>query len=411
MKTIRSVFDEQFPNLIADKKLAEELHRFRIAFANKNNDHLEFFGGNLTGVHVIRFSDKDFSTFFNEILNINMTSLAAELKKVEAIDANWKIASDVFNLTCIYLIHVFLVSKQLTPAQREEAAINIGIIFNYRCISALMNYYFKYPIDKKLAEAVYSTLSKHFLLKRLGTWQDVMVYRAESIISKTGIHRKALENFDNDASLINVMNDSQGRIRDTMKNYYKYFIKVHSSGDRYSTSTSVGMSTDGTLIIKDRINGLSIYSDYIYSVLTDKQSFIRQELLDIVVDIIYTVQLKQFIITLEWLSDNYYVHENASFVDSIIKKIMVHSYHYLIDNRYILNNKKDIAGLLTRLRGIYTSSRSSDSDLLELRVLGDKLVKLAIGDITAQATSSIRTSVFLYISLRAYTKSYYTGKE
>lgn len=410
MNEIALVFKKELPKLVANRQLAELLRRFRIAFANKNSDHIEFFGGNLIGVHVIRFSDKDFSTFFNDILHVDYDALSAELKTVKGINANWKIASDVFNLTCIYLIHLFLTSKELDKKQREEAALNIGILFNYRCISALLNYYFRYPIDKKVAEAVYSVLSKHFLLKDLGTWQKFMEFRANAMVGKDSIHRKALELFDDDMALVNVMNDSQGRVRDTVKNMYKYFITVHQTGQRVGTQTSIVIGTDGDAVIKDRVNGLNIYSSYICSVVTDKTSFIKKDLLDVIEDVIYTVQPKQLLQTLEWLSDHYYSHEHETFVESLIKKVMVHSYQYLLSHRYILANKKDITGLLLKLRGIYTSSRSNDMTLIELRDLGNKMVQLALGDITLQAAASVRTSVFLYISLRAYTKQYYTGR-
>ena len=39
-------------------------------FVTKNQDHMEFFGGNLTGVHIVRFTPADMDRFFLDVLDI-----------------------------------------------------------------------------------------------------------------------------------------------------------------------------------------------------------------------------------------------------------------------------------------------------------------------------------------------------
>ena len=408
IRTLLATFQQQFEHLKPDRTLADAIYKYQTAFVNKNSEHLEFFGGNLTGVHVVRFSEKDMRVFFEDILGVDYVILSHALKSVDAINENYRISSDTFNLTCMYLMHVFLTSQQLPEKQRELSALDASLLFNYRCISALLNHYFKYPIDRKLAEATYAVLSQRYLIKQLGSWHEVMLYRAESLVGQKSIHRKVIEQFTDDYAIVNAINDGQGRVRDMLKNIYAEFIKVHRSGERFSSTSSVTIDADGSEIIKDRVHGLEIYTAYLFSVLPDQNSFIKMELVDIIANLIYTVQEKQLIKTLQWISEHS-IGEQSAFIETLIRNVMVYSYQYLLSHGYILKNRQDIAGLLSKLRGVYTSSRSTETELIALRETGNQLITFAIGKINEQAMASIRTSVFLYLSLRAYTKNHYAN--
>jgi hypothetical protein len=67
---LKSFFETTFPSLVATKELANRLLDFQIRFVTKNQDHMEFFGGNLTGVHIVRFTPADMDKFFLDVLDI-----------------------------------------------------------------------------------------------------------------------------------------------------------------------------------------------------------------------------------------------------------------------------------------------------------------------------------------------------
>lgn len=405
--TIQTIFDHHFSRVQFNHSLALALYRFQIGFVNKNHEHMAFFGGNLTGVQVVRFSDKDFKVFFDDILKVDRDSLETQIKTIDAIDENWKIAGDLFNLTCMYLIHRFLISDRLSNNQRKQAVMDVGLLFNYRCISALLAHYFRYPTDRKTAEATYAALSQRFLIKKLGNWQEVMAYRAASLVEEESIHLKTLTAFDNDTLIVYAISDSQGRVRSLMKYIYREFIKVHESGEKFTSVSGAGVDIDGTEIIKDRIHGLENYTNYVLTTLSDRNSFVKEDLVDLISKMIHTVQRKHLVTALEWLSDNRLSHHNKE-IEELVRLVMVHSYHYLLNNSTVLKDSRDISSILIKLRGIYISSRSNDPELLTLRDVGNNLVVKAVGKVNEQMVASIRTSMFLYICLRAYTKHHYT---
>lgn len=408
MDTIKQVFDHHLAHLSFDKKLANQTYAFQTGFVNKNEDHMAFFGGHLTGVYTVRFTDKDFSRFFDTVADADVEVLRHDLHGLESIYPERKVSSDIFNLTCMYLIHRWLTADSVDEDLRHRSALDVALIFNYRAITALMSWYWRYPADPRLAEATYSNLSYRFLIKKLGTWQDVLLYRCKDLIEPDGLHYKSLFDFTVDDDIVSAIIDSQGRIRDMIKNIYAEFKKAHVSGEKIKTSSSISIDSDGVEIIKDKVHGVESYVNYLLNIISDANSFIKQELIDILIRMMPTIQEKALIRVLKWMSEN--IHNPAyPDIEKLVKLTLIHSHHYLSRKGYVLTNSKDISDIMVRLRGVYTSSRSNDADLLDMREIGARLIRDAIGKTNDAAISAIRTGIFLYINIRAYTKHHYSS--
>jgi hypothetical protein len=123
--TLADVFDEHFKHVKFDSKLARNIYLYQIGYINRNREHLEFFGSNLLGVHVVRFKDSDVLKLFEEVLDVDFLSLSDDLKKVSSINQDYKVSSDVLNLTSMYLIHRFLTSSLIVDAARKRAAYDL----------------------------------------------------------------------------------------------------------------------------------------------------------------------------------------------------------------------------------------------------------------------------------------------
>jgi hypothetical protein len=202
-----------------------------------------------------------------------------------------------------------------------------------------------------------------------------------------------------------MVNDIQGRIRDMIKNIYNEFLKVHKTGNRIHSKSGT-VEFDGEDVLREKTGGLEGYVRYLKSVIADKNSFIRPELLDVVESVMETAAPKHVLTTLQYLSNNYLRTANDQ-VGELIDKCLIHSFGYFSANRTNLRANVDLPALLVRLRGVYTSSRSSDPDLLELRRAMEEIVKKAIEPKTPSVISAVRTACLLYMVARACTKNHY----
>ena len=405
-KSIKSVFDNECSELKVDVKLIKRLHAYQVGFVNKNSDHINFFGGNLLGVEVVRFINADRDRWFSEIIQVDDGPLEHRLLALPTVNETFNISSDTMNLSCAWLCHAIFTSKLLNNEQKRQGMIDVMLVLQYKYLTSILYHFFRYPADKATAEATYAQLSYKFAIKQHGSWAAWLLARAEAIIDqKESIHFNSIAKMDDDDEVTYLLNDTQGRIRDTVKNIYAVFMFTHKQGIRISSTSSV-IDHDGVEILKDKSKNLLAYGRYINSIITDRNSFVREELVTIIVKLMQTMPERLFRETLNWMSDNYR-QNGAKEIEEILNETLIHSFDYLSDNRDAVRNSHDLPGLMSRLRGVYMSSRSTDPALLELRKKTETIVKKATGNKNDSNVASTRTGVLLYLVLRAMTMRHF----
>lgn len=406
---IKETFEQLMGNFPVDARLAKAVHRYQADFINKNRDHTEFFGGNLTGVHTVRFLETDKSRWFEDILDdSDPEELRERLHTIPALmneNGVFFVSGDVMNLSCVWLLHKLHSNNSLSSSQRHIAMTDVLLAMQFKMLTSLLFHFFRYPADKSVAEATYAQLTNKYSLKVYGSWIAVLKHRAEDVISNTSIHFDAISRMDNDVGVVRMINDIQGRLRDMLKNIYGVFMQAHHSGTKISSTSSV-IEHDGVEILKDTSKSQATYTRYIKSVVGDKNSFIREELLKVVNNIMPSAPPKHLRSTLEFCSRNYLRAQSDEIV-KLIDDTLIHSFSYLAENRSTMRSGIDLPGLLTRLRGVYTSSRSSDPELLALRVAAEAIVRKSIDTKTESVVASVRTAVLLYLVARTYTMRHY----
>jgi len=405
-ENIKSVFERHCSHLKFDVQLAKKINEFQVWFANKNEDHMTFFGGHLTGVQIVRFTTQDRDSWFTDILGIDDLALEEDLHSLPSINPDYKVSSSVFNHTCTWLIHKFMNSPLLNDDQKHKAMMDCALVLYYRYLTSLLYKYFVYPADPQIAAATYAQLSYKYELKQHGTWFATLVARCEKLIEQNSIHYKTFKKYDSDIEIVYLLSDSQGRIRDMLKNIYAEFKKVHTQGTRIKV-TSALVEHDGEMALRDTTKSLSAYTRYLHSIVSDEHTFVKEELIDLIDRVMKTMPPKLLRTSLQWCSNNQKFTPNKE-ITELIDITLVHSFGYLSNNRTILKETNDLALLISKLKGVYMSSRSSDTDLLLMRDKARSIVKQATGSKNESLIASIRTGLLLYITLRAFTMNHYS---
>lgn len=401
MHSLKEVCDEHFKHVKFDSKLGKALYQYQIGYVNSNREHLQFFGSNLLGAHVVRFKDSDVNRFFEEVLDVDYLKLTQDIRKLDTIDHTWKVAGDVLNLTLMYVIHRFLTVDTLTSAVRERAAYDTALIFFYRCVAALISYFFKYPSDPKIAQSAYANLNNKFLIKKLGSWHKVMDYRAHDLIDKNAIHYKKLLTFTEDSATIYAIGDAQGRIRDLIKNYYAVFESVRVNGETIATTSGTYFDADGEETVKEKTKSVEAYVAYMRNTVNDKRTFLKDELIGIVLQINANTSFRIVKNTIAWLSDNAGNSKYSKLIDEFISLTVVQSM-FMIQNNMEQNHSRDYPYILVSLKNLYLSTRTTDVEIERIRELGLRIIHESNGKgISGALALSTRTSVLLYLSLRA----------
>jgi hypothetical protein len=396
--TLKQVLDEQFQHVKINDKLFKAIYQFQTGYISQNPEHMEFFGSNLLGVHVVRFKDRDLVRFFDQVLDLDYLEVQKALKTVTTINQTYKISSDPLNITLMYLIYR-INTDDGDEKKRARACYDTALIFFYRCVAALLSDYFHYPADPKIAMAAYRNLSNKHLIKKLGTWHRVMEYRAQELMKPEGIHADRFKKFE-DEEIVYAINDAQGRIRDHIKNYYEEFARVHSDGQSIASTSATWLDADGEETIKEKTRSVENYVGYIRNVITDPNSFIKDELVGVIVKINQNTSFRMVRHTLAWLSENYSRSKHHKAIDEFISLTIIQSM-YLIENNIDPKHSRDYPHILTTLKNLYLSTRTSDVEVEKIRGLGYNLIKEANGKISESLILSTRTSLILYLTIRA----------
>lgn len=422
-ETIYSVFEDFCRDLEIDQKFVKELHQYQVAFITKNRDHIEFFGGHLLGVHTVKFMPADRDRWFNDIVKVDDGPLENRLRELPVIDPKHKIVgSDTMNLSCIYLLNKIFRSD-LPENLKHQAMVDTMLVLQYKFMTSLLHQYFKFPPDEDTAKTVYALLSKRFLIKEHGNWKAVFNYRSEEIVAKESIWKDVIADmhrfkpkYENprekgypDDRVIDMINDIQGRIRGFVKNIYEILVEVHNSGNKISTTSSI-VEFDGESILRDKTSNLFAYERYVTSAIPDRGSFIKQELVNVITKIMSSMSPRLFEQTLEYISDNYH-QRGSEKIQKVIHETLIHSFEYMSEkeNRDLVSRNTDLATLITRLKGVYMASRSTNDKLLEMRKEMEDIVYKATGSRNQAQQAAVRTGVLLYIVLFAVTMKHYVN--
>lgn len=395
---VKDIFDGLVDDLVINPRWVSKLRSYVYGFATKDNAHTEFFGSPFLGTHRVLFKTSDRVTFFNDIIDVDEVRLRDELIKTKWINKDFKVSSEPFNLSIVYLMNR-VWNSDLPKSLKEEALINLVMLFHYRIMTSIMNHYFGYLVKEAVAKTAYNKLSLKFDIKRYGSWNDLFRARGEFVIDpRTGIHFDAFAKMDNDKKIVYMVNDMESRLKGVINDYTKVLYEIKDSVDLVETDSGLAV-LDGELNIKDVQKKETRYRSYIGGVLNDKNSFFKQELVTYAAEAIPRTDKDK----LEMIIRDFpaqYAHQKGDQYREFVDDVIAHLFEYLNSNAIRHN---DLKAVFFKIRGAYTSSKSSNALLLKLRTNGDELVKAMTGIKTEIKITSLRTSLMLYIVLRTLT--------
>lgn len=402
-KNIKEVFDNALSHLTVDEAFLKDVSQYGKYFVNKNDEHVQFFGSNLLGVHAVRFLPEDRLNWTVDLLDIDEYETRRNVVKLPTVNETWIRGTDVMNISCLYLVHrVF--NSDLSPKLKEQGMMDILLVMHYKLISSLMAHNFKYPTDEATAMAVYAALSKKYALKAYGSWHAVFVARCKDIIDRKSIHMRTIDKFNDDGAIQYMITDIQGRLKSMVKNLNKVFYDIRTQNAKILTVSGRVQLADGA-VVRDMQRNLPPFKRYIHEVVLDKPRFIKTELVQVISSMMPTMAEKLLFDALFALHDKCSKNDKSAL--KLIDETMLHAFQHLGSDKAITGRTPDVGEIVSKLRGLYTASRSTDPVLQVMRDIASDLVKKNVKTKNESMIAAVRTGLLLYIVLRAFSKGYY----
>lgn len=394
--TLQEVYD-QYLKVKPDSNLLSNIKMFRIAWAQKNDEHIAYLGNSLIGSYRIIFSTLDENTFFEALLGLDYKEIQQELYNVKGIDKNMKTISNCFYLTCVYLMYLFTNSKYLSDKQRVEGVKEVFYVMSYKMLSSLNTHYFKYPIDESVAKAINERMTLKFLVKRFDNWQNVIDYKSEDVLKK-GIHENRISDMSNADDATRVISDIQTKYRDMYKNHFAVLLEVNQQNERITSSSLITKTEDGEGI-KDIVNRPDNYINYLKSIINYPNSFINQDLVYVVMSLFKGVDEQQMFTFLKYLSQ-----EEIKEKDWIVETTIISSLEYLISKKRTKDFVKYMYEILLILKSYYSSSNTRNQDNKKLKKILQDLVKKSVKRANGSVCSKLSIASIIYIFMRSAMK-------
>ena len=409
-RTIKDVFNDVCKDFVVDADLLKSIQRFEHGFTHRNAEHIEFFGGHLLGVDKVRFLPTDWAMLFDSVFKIDDTELEKQMHSIPSINKDHTVASDVLNLTCIWVTYRILntaPNKSMTKEDLLHGAINALLIFQYKVLTSKIANDFKFTANKDLMTTVYANLSMKFSIKRYGSWAALLRARAEDVIGDKSVHYKTIRSFDDDYRVKYIVTDIQGRLRSIVKEHWDEINAVLDSNEIIATMTA-NVETEEGLSVKELDRHFSSYLTYIQSVTGEPSNFIKDELVKIISSAMQVMAPINLRIMLIYISEHYQEDHHGQ-IENMIEKIMIHAFEFLRTRYEGSMSTPNLALIITELKGMYQSSRSTDKLLFELREQIDKVIHRKLKGISSAQVAAVRVGIALYVVLRALTKKKYAA--
>ena len=386
-------------------KWALQLRRYVYAFITRKVglvDHMEFFGSPYLGLHKITFTTADRNQWFSEIFDVDEEELKENLHAAKAVNKEWSVVGDTFNLTIPYLMHRVYKSK-LDPKDKHQALIDLVCMYHYKCLTSIIHNDYPFMARKEVVLETYNRLSLKYDIKRYGSWRMLIEARAEFIINpKTGIHFDAFSKMDDDKKIVYMVGDIQNRLRRAINDINKVFHDVKNKTNIVKTD-GAKVNLGDELSLKSQTKEVTQLSLYLDRILTEETSFYKEELITYSANALENVPRDKLAFVIQRfpaLYNNPKKSQYKEFADAVL----MHMFEYLHANGIKKTNVYDV---LTKMRGAYGAPRSKNDTVKVIRTIGDDIIKEQTGVKTQQTVQLIRTALSLYIVLRILSKDYY----
>jgi hypothetical protein len=411
--TLRQAFAEDFMIPITPA-LFKMIQGFCTSFEVKGTHSLAL-NSPYIGINPIYFLPQD-QQFIFDSCNVDYHDVKKKISMCGAVNLDFKVASDTYNLFTLWLCHLVLRSN-LTAVMKNDFLVILLKLLHYKFFTSLVKHSYPYGATENVMHKALEGMSAKFDIKKpeTSTWRLLIEQRCREIIDlKRGIHVGTLDTFMPDQKILYVISDIQTRIRNQItlinREYYRCKHENEQIGD-YGLSTTI----DGEQMIREvdavfdqmftelstmapnpakliDTNDITIIAKITGNPRLDLSRTMLMKFSDLA-----SHQLRNHTqdLTVNEGENTYYVGYRV-----LLKHILQDTYSVLAKSGGIdFRNRADV---LIRSANLYRSSRISDRNILDVKNSVERMLKSFDLSRREATISYLKTSFVLYFLLRSF---------
>lgn len=392
---MKQALSEAAPDFKVDKKLCNRILGFYQKLKS-SEWNINWFGGCLLGTELIRFTPQDRDRWFDEVLEIDEDFLENILERT-GLRSDWNVSSDAFGVVNGYVLHMaYNTSKGFKDKLIYDAMKALLSIWQFRYYSSLYSIRFKRnPVDMPAAEASYAALTMKFTIKQLGSWGAAIEYRSERFLDKSSPHTNTYKTYGDINEVVYIATDLSTRCNRTFYDYYNVLDTVRKNNSRIGIYEEIA-TVEGEQILKDRTSVQTLAIEYLLSSSTSTSSFVTNQYLDLVNELITTSSTTAVKDTLIAIS-NLPLGKERTEIEEVMQRTLIYTFNYVMENRLKFTQ---VSLLLTKIRAIITASKNKEDDIVFMRSKTEKFITKHTHLKHDTTVASCRTAVLLYFIVK-----------
>ena len=392
--------------------MANQINRLVLQFELRD-EHPLTLNSQMFAVNKFLFTTSDRGLLFN-IIGIEEADVSDVIKEIPTINNEFKVISDEFNITCVYLAHLLLESN-LENKLKHNTVVNILNYLQYRFMSSAINHYFPHGASYEIMQTVIENLSLKFAVRQSGNWFSVLNERSESLAFDTRAHHATLLDFNDDKDILYLITDTSTRIRSQLKIITAEYYNMREANN-FILSHSSTTSINGEKLLREQSSSFSMVGASLFHKILNKSAFVDDHYIKMVqstVPRLNTSIIKRMLIA---LSDeaksqmidnttNKIVHKRDGTdiyvgIELLIAKLIQICYSESIRSDKVNINSK--IAIYNHVKNIITASRSNNYDIMYLKnSIAEFIIRNKIS--TRESTvSGLVVSLTLYIMLQSF---------
>ncbi len=363
LKTMKSVLN------VDDSGIVLRIENFKNDIIQASSEHLKYLSTYTVGTERIIFSIKNEYTLIEDIFRCESYYKFGELcKHITGIDLSRNVAANPVYLAITYVMYTIENNRQLNIKEKERVIYNLYFIMAFKMNTSLYFRYYHDPFNEQVARAAFEKLSGNFIIKRVGSWNEVYKYRANNELT---IHAKRIKRLDIEGAMYFIA-DVQGRWRRMLVELNKVLYNMRDDDYSISITSLLREDEENGLVFNDTGSSVTEYSDKILGLIY-KPDFLNLDLVYIIVALSRNITEDKLLFTLRNINDAEFEYHDD--VLTIIPLIFEMSFLFLKKSGLIYHIKEKLEAVIHELKNMWSGSRRTEPQVVKVRKVLETVIK------------------------------------
>lgn len=372
------------------------------------------FNGPYLGVDPIAFTPADYNALF-EVFHIHPKDVEAKVKAISSIDTSYNVISDPYNLLCIWLCHlapIYIKDKRVC----HDFMTNVLRLFHYKIFCSVVNNSFRHGANKGILDATLASLSRKSDIIRYESWYLLIESHVEKMLNPQDRFYQYIVDASPDDMFLRVISENQTSLRQKIVTYAVSYYEAHKAGDSMGSVSAVAINAEGEKILAQTASVVDSASSSMISDILNPNMFVheisvsdvakqfsnvsdallKRTLLRINAEAVIQASSRKFDMVKTDKEGTLYIGVRVLILEIIRSMIRI-----CRTRKVNLANRSEV---FKKMVDIYSSSRSNDKDVLDVKRSVALLIDPFNMTVNPASQSALRLAVIYYIVYRVINK-------